>query len=272
MKCIVLAILSIGICVINVFGDALDDKIEELIGTNVYSTNKNFIDNIFQDRPRFFINNRLDIVAVVSELKNNGLIMLKFPSPRDLNISFISNTSPILLAFTINNILQSMGYSYFIPTKSSLNDGVAHIGFSFATEHAIDPTILLNELDRRGFALNDMRKKSIDDWVYVITPKAPKLFNAKTLIPNNPLRLREVSGEYWLNLNRSGQLHINANRKWTPRVVFYDRDLRIVNIIISDKTMHALNVKINNNVSFVMIGDAQNPRSIKEIEVLFSNL
>ena len=50
---------------------------------------------------------------ILETLKNNGLLKLKFDSPKEVNIVFSSPTSPIFLLRTVNSVLASMGYSYF---------------------------------------------------------------------------------------------------------------------------------------------------------------
>ena len=268
MKKIVLWCFALVLC----FGDLLDDKIHELIGVDSYSINKSFVDMIFKNRQQFYLNGEINIPLVIKELKNNGLIVLKFPSPLDLNISFISQTSPILLVYTINNVLSSMGYSYYIVTRSSFVDGISNVQFSLVTEHSIDPTILIGELQKRGFRLIDIKRKNINDWEYLVESQNPQLFNAKQITLGNALSLREVSGEYWISIPQSGNLQLNANPKWTPRIVCYDKDLQIVNLIIKNTPTAEVNLTLDDRVRFVMITDALNPNIIKDkLEVMLLN-
>lgn len=248
--------------------DVLDDKIQELIGTATYSQNKNFIDTIFANKARFYLENGgLNIGAIVYELKNNGLLMLKFPKPMELLVSFESKTSPIALSYTLNGLLSSMGYSYFMVSQASRVQGVSSVAFSLVTEHALDPIILYRELQKRGFFLQDIARKDINQWSYTIQAQNLQIFNAKTLNPNNTLSLREVSGQYWLNIPQSGVLQITANPKWTPRIICYDKNLQITQAIIETNQKPSFSLRLDSTSVFVMITDAQNPDSIKQIEV-----
>ena len=248
--------------------DALDDKIQELIGTATYSQNKNFIDIIFANKTRFYLENgKLNISNIVYELKNNGLLMLKFPKPMELLIAFESKTSLIALSYTLNGLLSSMGYSYFMVSQASRVQGVSNIAFSLVTEHALDPIILYRELQKRGFYLQNISRKDINQWSYTIQAQSVQIFNAKPLSPNTPLILREVSGQYWLSIAQSGSLQITANPKWTPRIICYDKNLEITQIIIDKNQRSSLSIRPDSSTAFIMITDAQNPDVIKQIEV-----
>ncbi|OBV29563.1 hypothetical protein BKN38_02915 [Helicobacter sp. CLO-3] len=250
--------------------DAIDDKIQELVGADSYARNKNFINNIFASKARFYLNNGApNISTIANELKNNGLLVLKFPKPMELSVSFSADTSPSILSYTINNVLSSMGYSYFMISQASRIEGRSLVKFSFITEHALDPSILFGELQKRGFWLKDIARTSINEWAYTIEPRKAQLSNAKPINIGNSLTMREVSGQYWLNIisSRTASLKINAPAQWTPRIVCYDKNLEIINLIVEQTPKGALSVRIDERVAFVMISDALNPSVIKQIEV-----
>lgn len=252
------------------FSDELDDKIKEIVGSSSYDSNKGFINTIFKNKSRFYANGQINIPAIVRELKNNGLISLKFPKPMDLNITFVSKTSPMLLTYTINSTLSAMGYSYFMVTHSSFKQGLASVRFSLVTEHSVDPTILINELQKRGFKTTDIRRKDMNNWEYLVSVENPRLSSAKPISIGESLHLREVSGEYWLQLRQTGNLTISTNSAWIPHIVCYDRNLRITNIITPNRTFQKFNINVGDNVYFMMITDEKNPNKIKEIQVKLS--
>ena len=252
--------------------DVVDDKVQEIIGQNSYNQNKAFIAKIFQNKARFVISGteRVNIALLLKELRDNGLLQLKFPTPLELKARFVSESSPVLLSYTLNNVLSSIGYSFFITSKSAKIKNFSMIEFSLITEHALDPMILIGELQRRGFRLNDVKKLSINEWEYYIGATNPQLFNAKPISVGNTLILREVSGQYWLNTISKGTLNIIANAKWIPRVVCYDKNLEIINLVVATAPQAKLSLKIDSKTAFVMITDAQNPTMIKQIDIAFS--
>ena len=263
------------LCAINPsLADIVDDKVQEIIGGQSYNQNKGFIDRIFQNKARFIIQasgaERINIALLLKELKDNGLLQLKFPSPLELRARFIAETSPILLNYTLNNVLSSIGYSFFITSKSAKTKNTSMVEFALITEHTLDHIILIGELQRRGFRLNDVKRISINEWEYYISATNPQLFNAKPISVGNALTLREVSGQYWLNTISKGTLNISVNDKWIPRVVCYDRNLEIINLVVSKTPQSRLTLKIDNKTTFVMITDAQNPAMIKQLDIAFS--
>ncbi|PAF45043.1 hypothetical protein [Helicobacter sp. 11S02596-1] len=264
--------ISIALFLSLAFADALDDKIENLIGTQAYNVNKNFINRIFNNKQAFYVDGRIDIKKLVATLKDNGLLILKFSQPSELNITFVSQTTPIFLTRSINSALSSMGYSYFAVSKAEYTAGIAKITFSFATEHALEPSIMIDELNKRGYIFTDIKRNSIFDWEYDIELVDPKLANAREISPSNEvLEVREVSGEYWFSTKDSGNITITAKTPyWRPRIVLYDKDLQIINLISQTSTTKKITFSLLEGIRFIMVSDIQNPAIIKNgLEIKF---
>lgn len=267
MEWIQLVIKKVCLCLLLssvIFGDTLDDKVRNLIGDRFYSLNKNFIDRLFKDKESFYEQDIIDIKKVVEILKDNGLLILKFDKPSDLNITFVSQTTPILLARSINSALSSMGYSYFAVSQAQYVGGIATITFNFSTEHALDPSIIISELNKRGYIFNDIKRKSIKDWEYNLKLLEPKLASARDIFPTDVLEVAEVSGEYWFALHDSGNITIVTKaRDWRPRIVFYDKNLQIVDLITQNTPVNKVAFSVLEGVSFIMVSDIQNPANVK---------
>ncbi|WP_143428897.1 hypothetical protein [Helicobacter sp. 12S02634-8] len=254
------------------FADALDEKIQNLIGINAYQLNKNFIERIFKDKESFYTDGRIDIQKLVTTLKDNGLLTLKFDEPSELAITFVSQTTPIFLTRSINSALSSMGYSYFVVSRAQYADNIAKITFSFATEHALDPGIIISELAKRGYLFTDIKRNSLFDWEYDIELTEPKLANAREIAPSTePIEVTEVSGEYWFGITGSGNITITAKTPyWRPRIVLYDKNLQIINLISQNTPSSKITFSILNGIRFIMVSDIRNPAIIKNgIQVEF---
>nr|QGT50338.1 hypothetical protein Helico5904_0100 [uncultured Helicobacter sp.] len=258
-------LLMLLICASCLCADILDDKVRNLIGDQSYQVNVNFINRIFANKNLYYTNGRLDMAKIVYALKTNGLFSSRFGQPSEVRLSFSARTSPILLTKIIDNILTAMGYSYFVVIKAEHSNGLSTIEFSFNTEHSPDMGIIIDELSRRGFLCLDIQRINAQKWEYVLEVNEPRLPNTKFINKTNALRLREASGEYWLNVNSSGELYIQALDfpKWNPRVVLYDKNLNIVDLIANTSSTASLKVRIPNGVSFVMITDYDNSESLK---------
>ena len=257
-KCFVLFL-----CAHSLWSDALDEKIKNLIGERNYKVNANFIQNIFRDKSAFYANGGINMKNVVQALKNNGLLILKFPSPLEVQLTFVARTSPILLNRTINDILSSMGYAFFNVQKADYHNGITTLSFVFITEHTPDLGIIMSELEKRGISCIDIKHQSAQNWEYLLEINNPQIPNARLLLANQALSLRDVSGQYWLSLQTQGKMKISAQSKWYPRIVLYDRHLRILDSLLSGDSKTSVSVKIPQGVSFVMITDSNNPANLR---------
>ena len=256
------------------YGDFLDDRIQNFIGEDVYKINRNFIDKIFQDKQLFFQDGVLDNKKILETLKSNGLLNLKFDSPKEVNIIFSSHTSPIFLLRTVNSVLASMGYSYFEVKKAEYDGGIASIMFGFASEYMIDPLIILEEMNKRGYIFNDVKKINQQAWEYDVTLFDPRLSNAKNIEPGDTLDLKEVSGEYWLQISDVwGNMSITANNvDWRPKIVFFDKNLQIIDILQKQTNIASITFNVLKDVRFILISDSKNPTALKGgIKVEFSD-
>ena len=209
-----------------IWADVFDDKVRNLIGEQNYQLNVNFLNKIFANKTMYYTNGRLDIAKIVYALKNNGLLTSRFGQPSEVKLSFSARTSPILLTKVTN---------------------------------------ILDELSKRGFVCLDINRISEQQWEYVLEVNEPRLPNTKFLAKSATLNLREVSGEYWLALNANGDLHIQTINfiKWNPRVVLYDKNLGIVDIVANTGMSASAKIRVPRGVKFVMITDYDSPESLK---------
>ncbi|WP_104696778.1 MULTISPECIES: hypothetical protein [unclassified Helicobacter] len=255
------------------YGDYLSDKIKNFVGENTYRVNRNFIEKIFVNRQDFFQNGIVDSKKVLETLKSNGLLSLKFDSPKEVNIIFSSQTSPIFLLRTVNSVLASMGYSYFEVKKADYDNGFASIIFGFTSEYMIDPLIVLEEMNKRGYIFNDVRKINEQAWEYDVTLFDSRLLNARNIDLGDSLELREVSGEYWLQISdTSGNISIVANSaEWKPKIVFFDKNLHIIDILKKQTSINNITFNVLKDVRFILISDLRSPTILRSgIRVEFS--
>lgn len=234
----------------------LDSKIINLIGENSYNRNKSFINKIFSPKDSFYQNGNLDIYKVISILQNNGLLKLKFASPREFNAIFIAQTSPILLLKTINQSLSYMGYSYWIPSEAEYENEISKMKISLTTEHIIDPIILLNELKKSGFVVMNIIQNSQNEWEYHLLAASSKIPNATFISKGNSVNIYEVSGQYWLEVGSLGRLEVSSinNKAFNPKIVFFDKNLNILDIQELSKRKN-FDVSIIDNTKFIKISD-----------------
>lgn len=235
----------------------LSSKIFNLVGEHIYYKNKSFINKIFAKEDNFYKNGNLDIYKIIYTLKENGLIRLKFDSPKDFNIIFVSQTSPIFLLRSINSSLSYMGYSYFTANEASYYNDISNIRISLLTEHIVDPVALLDELLKHGFIGIDVKQNSNLEWEYQLLLTNSKVPYAKFISKGNSISLKDISGEYWLELSDSkGRLEIAKSNgsSFNPKIVFFDKNLNVLDVQILSKRSN-VNIKIVDNTKFIEIVD-----------------
>ena len=259
-------LIFILFCIVaGAWADAFDDKIKNLMGEQSYQTNANFINRIFANRNTYYTGGRLDIAKIVYALKSNGLLSSRFSQPSEVKLSFSARTSPVLLTKIGNNILSTMGYSYFVVSRAELSGGLSSVEFSFNTEHSPDMGIIIDELGKRGFVCLDINRINAQKWEYMLEVNEPRLPNTRFLAKSATLKWRDASGEYWVSVNTSGDLYIQAVDfpKWNPHIVLYDKNLGIIDMISNTGSNESLKVKIPQGVKFVMITDYDGAENLK---------
>ena len=271
--------LKIIACIISLFflcqADALNDRIKNFIGDDIYRINQNFIDKIFQNHQDFLVDGILNHRKILENLKTNGLLNLKFDSPKEVNIVFSSQTSPIFLLRTVNGVLASMGYSYFEVKKAEYDDNLSTIVFGFMSEYMIDPLIVIEEMNKRGYIFADVKRLNAQAWQYDVSLIDSRLSNAKNIDLGDSLELKEVGGEYWLQLpDISGNMEIQVQASdWHPKIVFFDKNLQIIDILKKESSSKNITFNVLKDVRFILVSDLQNPIVLKTgIRVIFKNL
>lgn len=247
------------------FSDVFNDKIANLMGETSYKTNANFINKIFANKSLYYNNGRLDMAKIIYALRSNGLLSSKFGQPSEVKLSFASRTSPMLLAKMSDDVLRSMGYSYFIISKAELVQGISSIEYAFNTEHSPDIGIILDELNKRGFICLDIVRKSAREWAYSLELGEPRLPNA-SFVGKNQVKLRETSGEYWIALSGAGELYIEPSmdvKRWNPRIVIFDKQFSILDVISNSESRGSFKVRVPVGAKFAMITDYDSSENLK---------
>ncbi|RDU63135.1 hypothetical protein [Helicobacter sp. MIT 14-3879] len=243
---------------------AIDTKVINLIGENSYIRNKSFINKLFSSKDSFYKNGNLDIYKVISTLKNNGLLKLKFKAPQEFNAIFIAQTSPIFLLKAINQSLSYMGYSYWLPSEVEYIEDISKIKISLTTEHIIDPLIMLNELAKSGFASINIAQNTQNEWEYNLVLTDSKIPDSTFIANGNSLDISEVTGQYWLEVGAKGRLEVSTlnNKSFNPKIIFFDRNLNILDVQELSKRS-SFNVSIINNTKFIKIKDSISDVNLK---------
>ena len=259
-------ICSILLVSTSLFCTALEDSIQNFIGEQAYYTNQNFIKRLFKDEKKFTPDGKLDYFLILKTLKDNGLLELVFSEPSELQITLKAKSKPIFLTRVVNSTLSSIGYSYFTISKAKYDQGEVELTFSLVTEHILDPVVFLNELKKRGITPLKVRRDDLLHWQYDLEIEKWVVLDSRVLLKQERFEIKKISGEYWFDVKTPGVLYIkkkNTRIGWFPRIVLYDKNLRILEIITQNSFATESEIVLSEKTAFVMVTDLNNPARLK---------
>jgi hypothetical protein len=125
----------------------------------------------------------------------------------------------------------------------------------------IDPLEFLKEMNKYGCKVTNIKKAS--KYTYYLNCE-----NAKPLttpLDSSVKNLSNTQGEYWVSPNGYKKIAIKSSPLdfWHPYVVFYDENLNILNIIVSEDKKRQITAKIPRYCSYIKIRDAFTKENIK---------
>ncbi|WP_026944168.1 hypothetical protein [Helicobacter rodentium] len=261
----------IGLFVSNVYAQTslqnpIDYKVIQLLGAQEYQTNQKFIQRLFSNQGYFLDKQgQPDLYKISKTLKQNGLLKLTFKQPRELEVTFSIQENPTTFTSVLYDILNEMGYYYFLLKESMLDGRQFKFILSMNTEYAIDPTLLQEKLSDYGYKVQNIERNSIYQWNYAITNTTFAYPKATQLTPSQTNQKANLKGEYWYQISNGTRLEVKSSNGilWYPKLIFFDKNLNILEIISSQKTLQIIQKEIPKGAIFVKITDTFLPITIK---------
>ena len=244
----------------------LDTKIRDLLGEADYNTHKNLINHIFSNESNFYTNNQINYTRVIQELDKNGVFKLNLPSTQDINITFYANKNPKKTIKNLSEILKGMG-QYNITTKEEVVvDDNLKWSIRVNTAAAISPLKLSQELQSINCSIVDIKREGNYNWNYSINTNNSSVYRAEDLIDNKQLSLKKPLKPYMIKVQNSSKINIDSNtgNSWYPSVVFYDDDLKVIEILEKDSLHKSLRLKVPNNTKYIKIDDLYSLANLKQ--------
>lgn len=244
----------------------VDYKVMQLLGVEDYRINQKFIQRLFSNQDDFLDERgQPDLYKISRMLKQNGLLKLTFKQPMELEIAFVVRDNPQTFVSVLYDVLDAMGYYYFLVKQSLFDEKQFKFVLAMHTEYAIDPALLQEKLKEYGYGVQSIEKASLTQWNYHIEHSEFRYPKAIPLTLNQSYHKASLKGEYWYSIEEGESLEIKSsnNIEWYPKIVFYDAELNILEIIVSSKLLRTLQKKIPKNTKFIKITDTYLPITIK---------
>jgi len=246
--------------------DVLYEKVENLIGTREFNTHKNLVDLLFRNKQNYYANEHLNYIAILKQLKENGLLKLRLKQPKEITVEFLTNADPIKSLKILNDTLKSLGYYYYF-TKKTLYDGEGNLVWTIRlkTSYAIDPFILSKELARHEVRVIDITRAENDAWQYSINTAYANIDDAIFIDTNEKVILRKPLKPYFIKINEAKTLKIISRtlNNWYPHVVFYDKHLNVLKIVKKDRMFKGLTISIPETSRYIKVTDLYTLINIK---------
>jgi hypothetical protein len=198
--------------------------------------------------------NETSLKKTISYLQNNGLLEIFLNTPQLIHPKFVfKNNNPVFNTKTLYDTLNTLGFYYFYPVKITKTSSDYEITLEMKSSHYIDPLLFINTLEQKGCKVLTIAKQK--NYTYVINCENENLYSYP--VKNKPVKLIYAKGIYWLNPNGFSQISINTSKfdNWYPYIVFYDKNLNILNIISKNISQKKIYLNIPKECGYIKITD-----------------
>lgn len=250
--------------------DLLMQKIQNLVNPRTFAKDKAFIETIFSPKSAYYKEDgRVDSIKVIKTLKDNGVLNLFFKTPREMNISFKTQGTPLLFIKIMSDTLQNVGYYKYMTKESNFDDSGFVWKINLTSEYAADPLILAQELEKNNCKIVDVVRENESDWSYVIDMQKAKL-DVAVLEGGVEFSLKRSLYAYWLDVSKIGTLDIvsSIRNEWYPYIAFYDKSLKLLNVIKIDTKKTNITLELDPEAYYIKISDIYTLKNIKDDLVL----
>jgi len=226
--------------------------IKNLIGEEKFNTYKELLKPVL---------NETSLIKTLQYLQNNGLLDIFFDTPKLIHPTFtFINNNPVFDTKTLYTILNSTGYYSFYPLKVTKNKTYT-ITLEMKSTHYIDPLLFAKALESKGCKILNITKN--ENYHYIIDCENERLDALQ--ITDKQIKLINAKGIYWINPNGFGEIVLHSSKfdKWYPYIVFFDKNLHILNIISKENSQNSIILNIPPECAYIEIKDTFSKQNFK---------
>jgi hypothetical protein len=239
------------------FASPVEETVAQFMGKSTYESQRNLVRVLFSDRARYLKEDNLpDTLAILTTLKDNGLLRLMYPETRAVELTFYAKENPLMFMRVVNESLQAMGYTYYL-TKTldkTAKDITWVIGLN--TQHLVDPVILARQIQSRGGEIYGIEKNEQGAWRYTVgTSQAGSKVDPHPL--NVTISLGKPIKPYWIDVGDASKITLRAHAadRWFPRISFFDETLQFIEEIQADNARALMRLSVPDNAKYAQVED-----------------
>ena len=229
-----------------------------------YNITKNILGdkyNIYENLIKTSLDKNASMKQILIFIKNNGFLNLNFPKPKTIYPSFVFDSSNDLLKTKIlYESLNNLGFYDFYPLEITKNSDYK-ITLAIKSLNKIDPLDFYNMLNRHGCNITNITND--ENFTYYINCKNPQIDAYD--INDYLYDFHNIKGVYWFRTDNYSKVFIKTSKYdfFYPYIVFYDKNLNILNIITSKNIKRKLKLKIPSGCFYIKIQDTFTKENIK---------
>ena len=234
------------------------------LSANSYNMIKNIIGNkynTYENLIKSSLDKNASMKQILIFIKNNGFLNICFKTPKTIYPSFVFNSSNYLLKTKIlYESLNKMGFYNFYPLQITKNSEYK-ITLEIKSLNKIDPIDFYNVIQNYGCNITNIKNDT--NFTYYINCHNPHL---NTYYLKEALNsFHNIKGIYWFRADNYSKVFIKTSKYdfFYPYIVFYDKNLNILNIITSKNIKRKLTLKIPKGCFYIKIQDNFTKENIK---------
>ena len=244
----------------------LQEKVENIIGSKDYKVHNSLINLLFKDESNYISHDQIQYYKLFKTLQENGLLDLRLNKPSDIEIEFTAIHKNFKAYKILNDTMQVLGYRYFFTKSMNIDEHKRLLwNIVFKVEYMLDPVMLLKELKSSNCKITKVVNNGSNKWSYEIDFENAELSNTIKIDKNEKVKFQKPLRAYMIQVKDAKSLQVisrNLNN-WFPHIVFFDKDLKVLNIIKKNRVLKGIKVKVPNNTHYIKITDMYNLINIK---------
>ncbi len=256
-------LLLLSLSSILLMATPLEVELKDIMGKSAYASKKGYLKVIFKEHNDYKTGNQVDILKILTKLKNSHLLVLKNSKNVELTFSTTQDT-PLLFMTLIKEVLGNIGYGKVITEKIVRSANRFLWKVDLQTSSVVDPLLFVKTLQSRGAIVSKVKRYSSSRWRYSIDmSNATMLVEPITL--DKEIKLKKPLSAYWLDVENAKKIRLMspAGNQWFPYIVFYDKNLRIIENYTKEIKSYNVKLKIPRDSKYIKISDIYTLENLK---------
>ncbi len=250
-------LLTLFLLVMTLQAASLFDQIQNITGKNSYIANKKIIHILFKDTGGYYRQGHLNYLKLLRVLRENQLLNVRLSRSSQITLSFATRQKyPVAFIRLVRTALTDQGYSHIDIQKVIHDKSGFMYKVSVYSDTAPDPIMIAENFAAKGADLIGIKRFSVANWRYFVDISHLNLV-PKKLPVRKSVQLSRPLEPYWINVSGIGHVRLTASRanSWYPRIVFYNRYLKVLRNVSKDRKSYNLRLNVPRDAMYMKVSD-----------------